>query len=308
MWIEYCWYLARIQWSGLSEFGLYLLKKRHAKVTDIFEWQHKLVDFLLRWYGTITVIAVILITFYIWQFGIRLIGTIASGRDTLFTNFAYIDEWEEELGSLDDVILYAVTYISVILWFFFFTLVTHFVVLQHVNWIITIFIAITISGIIIPGSLLKDIGIHSVQYIRGSSRTTLLAFESLLDFLAISVIMIRFFIQNIRFVFIFLAFFELYEFLIHTIDTLADYVTIEDLHNVHTVKPFSQGKIILTYFFGLITYFIQYFYYLGHLTLLFIIQLSIYFALSFWLFLSLYSTCLAVFGETYFKIKRNARV
>jgi hypothetical protein len=51
------------------------------------------------------------------------------------------------------------------------------------------------------------------MYIRGGGKTTSLLFETMLDFVSISVISMRFFIQNIRFVFIFSAFFELYEFI-----------------------------------------------------------------------------------------------
>ncbi len=64
-----------------------------------------------------------------------------------------------------------------------------------------------------PSGVIYTIGISFVQYIRGSARSTNLPFEVLLDAVSVSVILIRFFLQNIRFVFIFIAFFEYYEYI-----------------------------------------------------------------------------------------------
>ncbi|MCB1712540.1 MAG: hypothetical protein KDH96_08735 [Candidatus Riesia sp.] len=67
-------------------------------------------------------------------------------------------------------------------------------------------------------------GIYFSHYVRGSGRTTNIIFEIMLDVVSVSVIMIRFFIQNIRFVFIFGAFFELYEYIYFKLDTLFSYL------------------------------------------------------------------------------------
>jgi len=56
-------------------------------------------------------------------------------------------------------------------------------------------------------------GLAFAQYVRGAGRSTSLIFETLLDFVSVSVIIIRFFVQNIRFVFIFVGFFEYYEYI-----------------------------------------------------------------------------------------------
>ena len=55
-------------------------------------------------------------------------------------------------------------------------------------------------------------GLAFSHYVRGAGNSSNFLFETLLDFIAVSVIFIRFFIQNIRFILIFFAFFELYEY------------------------------------------------------------------------------------------------
>jgi hypothetical protein len=56
-------------------------------------------------------------------------------------------------------------------------------------------------------------GLYYSQYVRGASRSTNIIFEVLLDFLAILTLTVRFAIQNVRFIMIFSAFFELYEYI-----------------------------------------------------------------------------------------------
>jgi len=75
-----------------------------------------------------------------------------------------------------------------------------------------------LSGLLIPAALLTQMGLHLAQYVRGSSRSANLVFEIVLDAISVSIIVLRFFIQNIRFVFIFLAFFELYEFILRDLE------------------------------------------------------------------------------------------
>ena len=79
-------------------------------------------------------------------------------------------------------------------------------------------------GVVVPNSVFLQIGLAFVQYIRGSAKSTLLFFETLLDFVSVSVIIIRFFVQNIRFVFIFVGFFEYFEFIEGKIQPLSHIV------------------------------------------------------------------------------------
>ncbi len=250
---------------------------------------------------------VIALALYLLLAGARIVANIASGRDNFFTNYAYFDDWEEELGSLDDATYYGLLFGLVVIWFYYFTLVSSYIILNNLSWIIAIFTIILTSGILVPAAVLKHMGIHFVQYVRGSGRSTSLVFETVLDFVSVSVIMIRFFIQNIRFLFIFFAFFELYEYAFDKLDvifahTLGSAVTWEGFWGGH-----YTGWYVHELFSQILIQWFTYLYYLGHLTLLFIVQLSIYFVLSFWLFFFLYTTFLLQPHEKYFFYKRNLR-
>ena len=178
-------------------------------------------------------------------------------------------------------------------------------IIKNLNWILTLFTIVLISGIIIPGAVLKHMGVHFVQYVRGAGRSTSLMFETLLDFISVSVIMIRFFIQNIRFVFIFFAFFELYEFVYDKIDVLFRNAGLSFTTFGDTIMQAQDGWHMYELVFQLISQWFAYLYYLGHLTLLFIVQLGIYFILSFWLFFFLYTTFLLQPHEKYFFYARH---
>ena len=59
---------------------------------------------------------------------------------------------------------------------------------------------ILLSGVVVPSALLGQMGLQFTQFVRGSGRSANVIFETILDAVAVSVIMIRFFVQNIRFV------------------------------------------------------------------------------------------------------------
>lgn len=244
------------------------------------------------------------ICFYLLSFGIRLIQNYLSGVDTYFTTFSYLTDLEEEVGSLDDSLYYFLVFGLFVLWFFFFTIWGGFF-FKSISWVVTVFFFVSLAAILIPLFVLKDLGIAFVNYIRGAGRSSSLLFEVMLDFVAVSVIMIRFAVQNIRFVFIFSAFFELYEY-------IYDKINIEsNLFGANVLSPgfFFSSATGNLYWYELVVHFLAnwalYLYYLGHLTLLFVAQLSIYFILSFWLFFFLYTTFSLEAHEKYFFFKKN---
>lgn len=253
----------------------------------------------------VAVFWIIAVAIYIVTVGARIIANNTSGRDNLLAIYAYFDDWEEELGSLDDSLYYILLMGLVVVWFYFLMLLSSFLLVKNISWLVSIFTLILTSGLIVPGSVLKHMGIYFAHYVRGSGRTTNLVFEIMLDFVSVSVIMIRFFIQNIRFVFIFFAFFELYEYVYFKLDVLFTYV----LHGAVSWEGLWQNKYAqwsaVEVILQIWTQWFTYLYYLGHLTLLFIVQLSIYFILSFWLFFFLYTTFLLQPHEKYFFYKRN---
>ena len=65
----------------------------------------------------------------------------------------------------------------------------------------------------LPSTLVINLGVTYSHYLRGAGRSNSLFIEVLLDLIGTFVIFIRFSVQNIRFILIFLAYFELYEFI-----------------------------------------------------------------------------------------------
>ena len=76
--------------------------------------------------------------------------------------------------------------------------------------------------------------------------------EVLLDYIAVSVIFIRFFIQNIRFLLIFLAYFELFEFLNLQLYFNSLYYTM----TVFKYEGWAQGNFTVFLFLELLFNFI----------------------------------------------------
>lgn len=239
------------------------------------------------------------VIFYSLAYGAKLLSTFSNSLDLHQVAFNYFADLEEEMGAADDALFYFLTFGLIIVWFFFFTLFSAYIS-GSISWIISLFVIVGATAIIIPSFVLKNFGLGAVMYVRGSGRTTSLAFEAMLDFVSVAVIMIRFLIQNIRFVFIFSAFFELYEFIYDKVY----YDSVLGLTN----SVWSNSSASYLYWYEFVGHFILqwilYLYYLGHLTLLFIAQLSIYFALSFWLFFFLYTTFTLEAHEKYFLVKR----
>ena len=206
--------------------------------------------------------------------------------------FLHFDEVEEEFGQTDDILSYVTLFIYFTLWFFFFNFFARFIIIKYLITLLVIFLFLIIIGLITPLSVLKRAGLGCFQYVRGCGRSTLLLFEVLLDFVSVTVMIIRFFVQNIRFVFIFVGVFEYYEFIAQQIDPFFTSYNLNIERDVNIFNIFG--------FFKILTNFFLYIYYIGHLTIVYITQLSIYFILSFWIFFFLYTTFISTRKVNYF--------
>lgn len=285
-------------WTALSNFSYSKLMVLTNTNSYDFQFGLSLIFGVCQSLFVIVIFSVL--CFYFLSFGIRIVKNYLSGVDTYFTSFAYFTDLEEEVGSIDDSLYFFLVFGLFVLWFFFFTVWGGFF-FSNVSWIVAIFFFVGLVAFLVPFFVLKDLGIAFVSYIRGSGRSSSLLFETMLDFVSVAVIMIRFAVQNIRFVFIFSAFFELYEY-------------IYDKINVELGLSFNfffSSASANYYWYELVTHLLAnwllYIYYLGHLTLLFIAQLSIYFILSFWLFFFLYTTFSLESHEKYFFFRKTLK-
>lgn len=132
----------------------------------------------------------------------------------------------------------------------------------------------------LPASVLTSFGLVAGAYIRGVGKGGQIVFECLLDLIAMLVVFIRFLIQNIRFVLIFLAYFELFEFLVIEFNTR----TFRLIHGVGSWTDLwvqADRGITMAWCVSALWLSIYYFYYVLHLTVLVLAQFAIYMLLSF---------------------------
>lgn len=242
------------------------------------------------------------VIFFVLTYGVKLITTNTSNYDLYYVIFGYLNDTEEELGAIEDVLSYILVFALFIVWFFFLVVFAAYTV-NSINWIFSLMFLIIIVAFLVPFFVLKNYGIAFVTYVRGSGKTTNLVFEGVLDLISVSIMFTRFLIQNMRFIFIFGAFFELYEFIYDKMYVDLSYLFLGQNYFTN----FSLNNYTNWYWYELVSHlllsFFLYIYYVGHLTLLFISQLTTYFALSFWLFFFLYTTFILHTHEKYFFLK-----
>lgn len=233
-----------------------------------------------------------LIIFYTVTYGLKTFKNISSGFDINFTLFSYFGDLEEEMGAADDALFFFLIISAAIIWFFLFNLFSA-VLLTNISWILALVTLSIVATLLTPAAVLKHFGIAFVAYVRGHGRTTSLFYEGVLDIISVSIIFLRFVVQNMRFIFIFFTFFELYEYIYLTLSPITT-LAVVDFSNYY----WSEAIASVIYTYGMFLYSV------GHATIIFIAQLSIYFALSFWLFFFLYTTFTLESSEKYFFNKR----
>lgn len=166
---------------------------------------------LLFLYVVVYVLAATAITV---NFVFKVLTGYAIVSDDKHENALFLFESEKELGSIDDFIfiLLALALVYTLYLGFFFAYSIGF---EATLSVISVFaFPLLFTAIIsMPINLLYDCGAGFVAYLRGSGNTTMFLLEFMYDSLATSIMFIRLFIQNVRFLLIFFAYFELFEFL-----------------------------------------------------------------------------------------------
>lgn len=123
-------------------------------------------------------------------------------------------------------------------------------------------------------------GIFFSAYIRGSAASINLISETVFDVIGVIVVFSRFLIQNIRFVLVFMAFFELFEWVYSGEEVAYMKLELLDLRDSLSELCLSQNYHL---FFVICCFKLValYLYYALHLIILIFMQIGIYFILSF---------------------------
>lgn len=224
-----------------------------------------------------------------------------------FTKLFILNENEKEIGPIDDffffVILFILTLISFVISSFLVILLNNSIFI----WAFGSLLLISILILTIPVNLFIDFGISFFVYIRGSASSNSLIKELLFDIISTTTVFIRFVIQNIRFLFIFSAIFELLEWIFSQNSGLflINYYSNNNIFfNLNISDYFYNNKNFNLLIINSILFLILYLYYFLHLLFLLLVQITIYIGISIWLFFFLYSTRFLGKYEKYFIYKK----
>ncbi len=218
------------------------------------------------------------------------------------------DLGEQEYGSYDDFKFFLFLLVQILAWYcwVFFIGYTFFFQSQSTLLLMTLSIMITI--LTIPVRLLWDFGLAFAMYVRGAASSSNLVVEAFFDVIGVVIIFTRFIVQNIRFLMVFVAFFELFEWTCSSAET--SYILRFNLDICNSLDFFTSLESGNIFFF--ITMWAKtlliYVYHLLHLIIVSFMQIGVYLMVSFWLFFFLYTSFFKLTADSYFSVKRNVSV
>ena len=223
--------------------------------------------------------------------------------------FTYIktvaDLAEQEYGSYDDYKFFLLLLVQILAWYcwVFFIGYTFFLCSQSTLLLMTISIMVTI--LTIPVRMLWDFGLAFGMYVRGAASSSNLIAEAFFDIIGVIIIFTRFIVQNIRFLLVFVAFFELFEWTFSSTETA--YILQFNLDVANNIELFTtfEAKNIYLFIISWLKVVLVYFYHLLHLIIVSFMQIGVYLMVSFWLFFFLYTSFFRLTTDSYFSVKRN---
>jgi len=237
-------------------------------------------------------------------------GTLSSEENLIDHDYLIFNitiEAEEEIGSIDDMLLASVILLYIFLWFFWIYSWSSISITPKLTMSVYLFPFIYYIIIFIPFSILYDYGIYFITYLNGVGKSSTLFVELLFDYIAVLIFYLRLIVQNVRLAFMLFTFIELHELVIF-------YNLDKNLFplNESYVDSWDNSKT----YFGSYNYYLLYtvpalllkwLYELFHTFFMVIFQFVAFFAMIFWLFLFLYTMFVSETQENYFTFKRGFR-
>ena len=213
-----------------------------------------------------------------------------------------LNETEKEVGPVEDFLFFALLFILTISFFIFITISIVVFHSKFYVWVNASFALLAFLFLTLPVNLFFDYGISFVVYIRGSASSYNFLKELIFDIISTFTVFIRFIIQNIRFLFILLAIFELLEWVLNNTNNvfISNFINNNNFFTNINCSQANNNIIIV----NSILFIIAYFYYFLHLLFLLLVQITIYIGISAWLFFFLYSTKFLSKYEKFFIIKK----
>ncbi len=214
------------------------------------------------------------------------------------------DLGEQEYGSYDDFKFFLFILIQMLIWYCWIFFIGYTFSLQSESKLILLTLSIMITILTIPVRLLWDFGLSFAMYVRGAASSKNLLVEAFFDIIGVIIIFTRFIVQNIRFLMVFVAYFELFEWVFGA--NQVNFILNYNLNYISNTNLFStiNTTSIITLVICSFKVIIIYLYHLLHLIIVSFMQIGVYLMVSFWLFFFLYTSFFKLTSDNYFSSKR----
>lgn len=213
-------------------------------------------------------------------------------------------EAEEEIGSMDDMLLTSVILLYIFLWFFWIYSWSYISITPKLIMSIYLFPFIYFIIFFIPFSLLYDYGSYFLTYLNGVGKSSVLMLELLFDYIAVSIFYLRLMVQNVRLVFMLFTYSELHEMIVFY--SIEENLFLGNENHVNSSDKSKTNVNSLSYYliFNIPVLLVRWLYELFHTFFMVIFQFIAFFAMIFWLFLFLYTMFILETQENFFLFKR----
>lgn len=255
-----------------------------------------LIYFLNKFFKITLFLIIIYTIFFITTFENYIKQLVYSNS---IAKFFILNENEKEIGPVDDYFFFVILFVLTLCSFVFISIFFIIIQTKILIWTVASLILVAILILSVPVNLFLDFGIAFFAYIKGSASGGNFIKEVLFDIISTTTVFIRFVIQNIRFLFIFSAIFELLEWVFSTTSTVFFFFNPNEINN-YFVNTSNTNLLIVNF----LMFIILYFYYTLHLLFLLLVQITIYIGISAWLFFFLYSTKFLNKYEKFFSYKK----
>ena len=213
-------------------------------------------------------------------------------------------EAEEEIGSMDDMLLTSVILLYIFLWFFWIYSWSSLSITPQLTMTICLFPFIYFIIFFIPISLLYDYGSYFLTYLNGVGKSSVMLMELLFDYIAVSIFFLRLMVQNVRLIFMLFTYAELHELVaLYTVNK--SNLPFNESRSDENKSHFNSSSWYLVLKLPLAL--LNWLYELFHTFFMVIFQFIAFFAMIFWLFLFLYTMFVAETQENYFSDKRSLK-
>jgi hypothetical protein len=217
-------------------------------------------------------------------------------------------ESEEEIGSLDDILIGGILFFFIFGWYFYFNAFFLLTWIPETMLVTYLFPGIYYIIICIPTFLLYDFGVFFLSYLNGVGSSSVILFSLVFDYIAFLAFYIRLTVQGVRLILMIFVYVSLYDFIVfHPVNGklfLGGESLLGDISN------FSLTHETFSYFFfsKLPKMIIKWVYELAHTFFVVTAQFIAFFAMVFWLFFFLYTFFVLEKFEDYFSEKRKIRI